>query len=143
MGLLGGSCGPLAWPGWARMSHVWDLPGLNRASLLSVGLAWASPYASRRAPNSKRTSPSGQALFKTLVSHVILVPLAKACPEAKPDSRGGKQTPLPNGRIYKNIVAIFFHIPSTAGRFVGRGPSTISPLRNCSFFPEENHLTEG
>ena len=126
------------------MSHVWDSPGLNRASLLSGGLAWASPHANGRAPSSqRRTSSSGQALFKTLVSCVILAPLTKACHEAKPNSRRGKQTPLLNGRIYKNIVAIFFHIPSTAGHFAGWGPSAISPLRNCSFFPKENHLTEG
>lgn len=118
------------------MSHVWDSPGLNRASLLSVGLAWASPHASGRAPNSKRrTSPSGQALFKTLVSHVILVPLAKACHEAKPNSRGGKQTPLPNGRIHKNIVAIFFFIfPPLLGVLLAEVPQLSALSETVPFF---------
>ena len=47
------------------------------------------------------------------------------------------------GVSLKILWPFFFHIPSTAGRFAGWGPSAISPLRNCSFFPEENHLTEG
>ena len=39
MGRRGGSSGPLARSGWARMlqSRVWDLPGLSGASVLSGG----------------------------------------------------------------------------------------------------------
>lgn len=108
---------------------------MNRASLLSGGLAWASPHANGRVPNSKRTSPSRQALFKTLVSRVILAPLAKACHEAKPNSRGRKQTPLLNGRISKNIVAIFFFIfPPLLGVLLAEVPQLSALSETAPFF---------